>query len=59
MRRKQRPVSGLMVAGLSELALGALTGWPCALAIANPERAKKAGIRSTARLGWRSWLRDR
>jgi hypothetical protein len=56
MRRKERPVNGLMVSGLSELALGALTGWPYALAIADPERAKKAGIRSTARL--RQWHLD-
>jgi hypothetical protein len=56
MRRKERPVNGLMVSGLSELALGALTGWPYALAIADPELAKKAGIRSTARL--RQWHLD-
>jgi hypothetical protein len=34
-----RPVGGLMVSGLVELAVGALTGWPYALAIAAPERA--------------------
>ena len=55
-KRKQRPVSGLMVSGLTELAAGALTGWPYALAIADSERAKKIGIRSTARM--RQWHLD-
>lgn len=55
-RKKERPVNGLMVSGLSELALGALTGWPYALAITDQERAKKIGIRSTARL--RQWHLD-
>ena len=56
MRRKNQRVSGLMVSGLSELAVGALTGWPYALAIADSERAKKLGIRSTARM--RQWHLD-
>ena len=45
-----------MVSGLSELALGALTGWPYALAITDPERARKIGIRSNARM--RQWHLD-
>jgi len=50
------PIDGLVVSGLTELALGALTGWPYALAIADPERAHALGIRSTARM--RQWHLD-
>jgi len=53
---KEPEVSGLMVSGLTELALGALTGWPYALAISDPERARRIGIRSTARM--RQWHLD-
>lgn len=53
---RERPVDGLVVSGLAELALGALTGWPYAIAIANPQRAKALGIRSTARM--RQWHLD-
>jgi hypothetical protein len=49
-------VDGLVISGLAELALGALTGWPYALAIADPQRAKALGIRSTARM--RQWHLD-
>lgn len=42
----ERPVSGLILSGLAELALGALTGWPYALAVTDPERARRVGIRS-------------
>jgi hypothetical protein len=49
-------IDGLVVSGLTELALGALTGWPYALAIADPQRAKALGIRSTARM--RQWHLD-
>ena len=56
MRRRSPRVNGLMVSGLSELAVGALTGWPYALAISDSERAKKLGIRSTARM--RQWHLD-
>lgn len=49
-------VSGLMLSGLCELALGALAGWPYAFAIANPERARSLGLRSAARL--RQWHLD-
>jgi hypothetical protein len=52
----ERPVDGLVVSGLAELALGALTGWPYAVAIADPQRAKALGIRSTARM--RQWHLD-
>ncbi len=51
-----RPVNGLMVCGLVELALGSLTGWPYAIAISDPERARAIGIRSTPRL--RQWHLD-
>jgi hypothetical protein len=50
------PVDGLVISGLAELALGALTGWPYALAISDPSRAKTLGIRSTARM--RQWHLD-
>lgn len=59
MRRRSRrpaPVDGLVVAGLTELALGALTGWPMALAVSRPEDLPKIGIRSGARL--RQWHLD-
>ena len=46
----------MLAAGLTEVALGALTGWPYALAIADPERAKALGIRSNHRL--RQWHLD-
>jgi hypothetical protein len=49
-------VDGLVLSGLAELALGALTGWPYALAISDPERARALGIRSTARM--RQWHLD-
>lgn len=50
------PNQVLLVSGLTELALGAATGWPYALAIADAERAQALGIRSTARL--RQWHLD-
>src|SRR5215207_2314742 len=46
----------MLLSGLSELALGALTGWPYALAISDPEKAKRLGIRSTPRM--RQWHLD-
>ena len=46
----------LLASGFAEVALGAVTGWPYALAIADPDRARRAGIRSTARL--RQWHLD-
>jgi hypothetical protein len=49
-------IDGLVVSGLAELALGALTGWPYALAIADPERARSLGIRSRPRM--RQWHLD-
>jgi hypothetical protein len=35
--RDEAAVDGLVVAGLTELALGALTGWPMAIAVSRPE----------------------
>jgi hypothetical protein len=46
----------LVMSGLAEVALGALTGWPFSLAVSNPERARELGIRSTPRL--RQWHLD-
>lgn len=46
----------LITSGLIELAAGALTGWPYALVIDNPEKARKLGIRSTSRM--RQWHLD-
>lgn len=46
----------LLLSGLTELALGALTGWPYAVAISDPEQVQKLGIRSTERL--RQWHLD-
>src|SRR3954453_23975009 len=50
------PIDGLVVAGLTELALGALTGWPMAVAVSRPDDLAKLGIRSGARL--RQWHLD-
>lgn len=50
IRKQEREVSGLVVSGFSEIAMGALMGWPYAVAIADPDRAKSIGIRSTPRL---------
>jgi hypothetical protein len=55
-RAQDAAVDGLVISGLAELALGALTGWPYALAISDPARAKALGIRSTARM--RQWHLD-
>jgi hypothetical protein len=49
-------VNGLVVSGLTELALGALTGWPMALSVSSPEDLSRIGIRSGARL--RQWHLD-
>lgn len=46
----------LIVSGLVELAAGALAGWPYALAISDPQRAGRLGIRSASRL--RQWHLD-
>ncbi len=46
----------MVMSGLSEVALGALTGWPFALAISDPERARSLGIASIPRL--RQWHLD-
>lgn len=58
MRRRRRvpPVEGLVVSGLTELAMGALTGWPMALAVSRPEDLGRIGVRSGARL--RQWHLD-
>jgi hypothetical protein len=54
---KRSAINDAMVAsGLAEVALGALTGWPFAVAVTDPERARALGIRSTARL--RQWHLD-
>ena len=49
-------MDGLVVAGLTELALGALTGWPMAVAVSRPQDLGRLGIRSGARL--RQWHLD-
>jgi hypothetical protein len=45
-----------MMSGPTELALGALTGRPYSVAVADPERATRIGIRPTPRL--RQWHLD-
>jgi hypothetical protein len=56
-RRRHRPeIDGLVVSGLTEVALGALTGWPMALAVSRPDDLPRIGIRSGARL--RQWHLD-
>jgi hypothetical protein len=56
VKKNPPPIDGLVVAGLTELALGALTGWPMALSVSRPEDLQKVGIRSGARL--RQWHLD-
>jgi hypothetical protein len=46
----------LVASGLVELAVGALAGWPYALAVDDPEAARRLGVRSPARL--RQWHLD-
>lgn len=46
----------LVLSGLVELATGALTGWPYALAVSDPDRIGALGIRSVPRL--RQWHLD-
>jgi hypothetical protein len=46
----------LVASGLTELAVGALTGWPYALALTGRERAGRLGIGSIPRL--RQWHLD-
>jgi hypothetical protein len=54
--RDEVAVDGLVVAGLTELALGALTGWPMAIAVSRPQDLARLGIRSGPRL--RQWHLD-
>jgi hypothetical protein len=54
--RDESAMDGLVVSGLTELALGALTGWPMAIAASRPHDLGKLGIRSGARL--RQWHLD-
>ena len=46
----------LILSGLTELAVGALTGWPYALAVKDEAKVRVLGIRSVARL--RQWHLD-
>ncbi len=46
----------LLASGLTELALGALSGWPYALAVDDPDAARRLGVRSVGRL--RQWHLD-
>lgn len=43
---RQREVDGLTVSGLTELALGAQTGWLMAVAVIDPDRLKALGVQS-------------
>jgi hypothetical protein len=52
----EKKIDGLVVAGLTELALGALTGWPMSGAVTRPHDLPKLGVRSGARL--RQWHLD-
>jgi hypothetical protein len=54
--RPARTNETLIASGLVELAAGTLTGWPYALAIDDPDAAKRLGIRSIPRL--RQWHLD-
>lgn len=54
--RAGRANETLVASGLVELALGALSGWPYALAIDDPDAARRLGVRSVGRL--RQWHLD-
>lgn len=56
MSDRQPRMDGMVVAGLTELALGALIGWPMSLAVSRPDDLRRLGIRSGARL--RQWHLD-
>jgi hypothetical protein len=55
-RKPSRTNDTLIASGLVELAAGALTGWPYALAIDDIDKARRLGIRSVPRL--RQWHLD-
>lgn len=40
----------MVAAGISQIALGALSGWPLAAVVADPEMAEKVGVRDVRRL---------
>jgi len=54
--RANQNVGGLAVSGLTEVALGAQTGWLIALAVSEPDTLRRLGIRSAARR--RRWHLD-
>jgi hypothetical protein len=54
--RTRRANDTLIASGLIEVALGALSGWPYALAIDDPEAARRLGVRSVGRM--RQWHLD-
>lgn len=56
MKSQSNTNEALVLSGLTELAIGALTGWPYALAIDDPAKVGKLGIRSVPRL--RQWHLD-
>ena len=47
--RDEAAVDGLVVAGLTELALGALTGWPMAVAVSRPRGPRQSSASAPAR----------
>jgi hypothetical protein len=55
-KKRHPPMDALVVSGLTELALGALTGWPMAMAVSRPDDLPRIGIRSPSRL--RQWHLD-
>ena len=55
-REASATINGLVVSGLTELALGALAGWPMAISVTRPDDLEKLGIRSASRL--RQWHLD-
>lgn len=46
----------LFLSGVTEVAVGALTGWPFAIALSDQEKANRLGIRSLPRM--RQWHLD-
>jgi hypothetical protein len=47
---KTRHVNGLVVSGVAQVALGALTGVPYAIAVSRPELLRAVGIRAPRRI---------
>jgi hypothetical protein len=55
--RDEAAMDGLVVSGLTELALGALTGWPMAVAVSRPQHVASSASAPAPGGGNRMWTR--